>query len=88
MEEACKKMTPEQEIEQAKEYLTRLLKAIYPDIHPLDDLFGLISQIDNGFAVPLIEAQRHVQRTGLRGLISKWSGVCEGLLRGGRREFL
>ena len=50
-------MTPEQEIEQAKEYLTRLLRVVYPDIHPLDDLLGLISQIDNGFAVPLIEAQ-------------------------------
>ena len=83
-----KSMTPEQEIKQAKEYLARLLKAVYPDIHPLGDLLGLISQVDNGFAVPLIKAQRHVQRTGLRGLISKWSGVCKGILRGGHREFL
>ena len=81
-------MTPEQEIKQAKEYLARLLKAVYPDIQPLGDLLGLISQVDNGFAIPLIEAQRHVQRTGLGGLISKWSGVCKGILRGGHREFL
>ena len=50
----------EQEIEQAKDYLVRLLKAVYPDIDPLPSLLGLISQVDNGFAVPLIEAQRGV----------------------------
>jgi len=46
-------MTPEEKIEQAKEYLARLLKHVYPDIEPLDTLLGLISQVDNGFAVPM-----------------------------------
>ena len=52
-------VTPEKEIEQAKEYLVRLLKAVYPDIDPLDSLYGLISQVDNGFAVLLSNAQQN-----------------------------
>lgn len=54
-------MTPEEEIKQAKEYLARLLKHVYPDIEPLDTLLGLISQIDNGLAVPLKAAKQSVR---------------------------
>jgi len=48
------------EVEIAKRELARMLCLVYPDIEPLPDLLGLVSQIDNGFAVPLLQ-----QRSGL-----------------------
>ena len=46
-----------EDVQRSKEYLARLLKAVYPNIQPLPDLYGLCMQIDNGFAVPLLRQQ-------------------------------
>ena len=44
-------------VERSKQYLAHLLKAVYPNIEPLPNLLGLCTQIDNGFAVPLLRQQ-------------------------------
>lgn len=50
------------ELEQAKEYLGRLLLAHYPQIELLDSLLGVCTQIDNGLAVALREAKEHLPK--------------------------
>ncbi len=45
------------EVERASEYLGSLLKAHYPEIHLLDDLYGLCMQVDNGLSVGLTQAK-------------------------------
>lgn len=50
------------ELEQAKDYLGRLLLAHYPQIHLLDNLLGVCTQIDNGLAVALTEAKECIRK--------------------------
>jgi hypothetical protein len=48
--------------DEAKGYLFGLLKAFYPDIEQLNTLLGICTQIDNGLAVGLREAQEQITR--------------------------
>lgn len=56
----------------AKKELARMLKLVYPHIEPLDSLSGLVSQIDNGFAVPLLIKRHLTPRAG-----DGATGYCE-----------
>lgn len=50
------------QISEAKGYLSRLLVSSFPIIEPLNDLMGICTQIDNGFAVGFREAKAECER--------------------------
>ena len=48
------------QIEQVEKELARMLQAVYPSINLLSSLSGLLSQVDLGLVVPMIEADRRL----------------------------
>jgi len=66
-------MTAEQEVNEARGYLGRMLQSRYPQIHLLDDLMGVCTQVDNGFGGALRRCEDELKqvRTELDAL-KKW----------------
>ncbi len=52
----------QKELIEAAGYLTRLLRSVYPEIHILDTLPGICTQIDNGLAVALTLERSKVEK--------------------------